>query len=270
MANIKIYKFPQTVVVTMTSSNMTNINLPLTDTDFKVYHGVDNPVDFIVKDINSRPIDLTNTTVSIIVSNFNDNTHLLTKDAEIVDALCGKFKIIFLSSDIADWPLGFQRYSLISEGIDGTIQPLFLDQDHNASGFFELLGGVIPAPKDSVVVLGEEFTPVSITPGITKFLSCAFPGDAFFCNNDGLHTVAISADNYTGKFFVQASLEESTTQSENEWFDIFLNQLNPELKLTEFTGIEPFNFTGSVRWVRFVHIPDPTNEGTIIKVAYRN
>lgn len=270
MGNIKIYKIPQTVVVTMTTSNTSNINLPLTDTDFKVYQGVDNPIDFIVKDENGRPIDLTDLTVSIIISNFNDGTHLLTKDAEIIDALCGKFRVILLAADITDWPLGFQRYSLISEGTDGTTQPLFMDQDHNATGFFELLGGVIPKPKDSVIAIGDDFTPISITPGVTKFISCAFPGDAFFCNNDGLHTVAVYAENYTGKFFVQASLEESTTPSDSDWFDIWLTQLNPELELDEFTGIEPFNFTGSIRWVRFVHIPDPTNEGSIIKVAYRN
>jgi len=254
----------------MATSNTTNINLPLTDTDFKVYQGVDNPINFIVKDENGRPIDLTNSTVSIIISNFNDNTHLLTKDAEITDALCGKFKVILLASDISDWTLGFQRYSLISSDTNGIEQPLFMDQDHNASGFFELLGGVVPQPKDSMIVLETEWTPISMAPGVTKYISCSFPGDAFFGNNDGLHTISVYATNFTGKFFVQGSLEESTTSNDGDWFDIWLTQLNPEFELNEFTGIEPFNFTGSIRWVRFVYIPDPANAGSIVKVAYRN
>lgn len=271
MSYITVYNFTQTIEVTMTTQNTQNINIPLTDTDFKVYKGVDNTIGFVVKDENRRPIDLTDKTVTIIIHNYNSGSHLLTKDANIINAKCGKIQVILLASEISDWPLGYQRYSLIVESSNGSSQPVYLDVNSNASGFFELMGGVVPEPKDSVIIEGDNWTPVTETPGgNTIYISCAYPGDAYYCNTDGLHTVAIYSENFTGKFYVQGSLEESVTTNDTDWFDIWLHQLHPEYELNESTGIEAFNFVGSIRWIRFIYDPAPTNTGSIVKVAYRN
>ena len=105
----------------------------------------------------------------------------------------------------------------------------------------------------------------------------AYPGDPLFCEDDGLHTVAVYTTDYAGKFWVEGTLEENPTSMDTDWFVINLTSFfpyhefgNTPMPDDTFTGIEAFNFTGSVRWIRFKHQPDSDNTGTLDQVLYRN
>ena len=281
MAAVKIYSFPQIIELIQTDRGVRNNSLSLKDSDFKVYKGSANPIEFIIRDNDRRPVSLTGKTVTMTVLNFFTGEPVMQKEADIIDEAKGKIRVTFLMSDTSEWEPCFFKYSLNIDYCDGaTIQMLYTDQNHNAAGFFEFIGGVLPQPTVSFKVLGSEFTATNIAPPTTEptnWISSAFPGDASFGEDDGLHTAVVYANNFAGKFFIQGSLEESPDAEEKDWFDIFLTMLNPYFELGNtpgpddtFTGLEAFNFTGSLRWVRFKYIADQDNKGEIIKVLYRN
>lgn len=264
----------------MVDRGIRNNNMPFRDSDFKVYRGAFNPVEFIVRDNDRKPISLVGKTVTVTIINFFTGATMLQKDVPVIDSAKGKIKLLLAPQEIAEWENGTFKYSILLNHEDGTNQFLFVDQDQTANGFFELIDGVLPDLIDSVVALGENFTEVNDVPPMvspTRFISSGYPGDAEFCETDGLHTAVVYLTDYAGKFFIQGSLEEIPSPNDNDWFDIHLTMIEsyfefgntPEPNDT-FTGLEAFTFTASVRWVRFKHIPDDDNTGTLDQVLYRN
>ena len=280
MTSVIVFSFPQTINVVMTDRGVENFNMSLEDSDFKIYKGADNPIDFIVRNDDRKPVNLVGKSVVITVLNFFTEELFLKKEAEILDAEQGSFKITFTPEETANWEPSFYKYSLLMNHLEGDSTLLFVDQDHNAAGVFEFIDGVLPDLKDSFRVLGEEFTPVNIAPPTTEptnFISTALPADALLCQVDGLHTVVVYGTDYAGKFFVEGSLEPTPSPNDQDWFKIHLRSFEQFFELGNkpdpdctFTGIEAFTFTAMTRWVRFRHIPDMDNTGTIDQVLYRN
>lgn len=68
---------------------------------------------------------------------------------------------------------------------------------------------------DTVTILST-----SVFSGSTTLTSEKVKGDAYFGQSDGLHTVVVNLNGFTGTIKIQGSLE--TTPGDNDWFDIEL------------------------------------------------
>jgi len=253
--------------------------MPFRDSDFSVYKGSHNPIEFIVRDNDRRPVILTNKAVDITIINFHTGAIVDQKPVEIVEALKGRMRFTFTPLDTAEWQPDVYRYTMLITNEDTTTNLLAVDQDNNAAGFFELVAGMLPQLSDSDVILGIEFTEVNITPPTlepTIFVSSGLQADAFLCQSDGLHTAAIYVTDYAGKLWIEGTLEDDPTALDKDWFIIKLSSFFPYHEFGNtpkpndtFTGIEAFNFTGSIRFVRFKHQPDSDNTGTLDQVLFR-
>ena len=109
--------------------------------------------------------------------------------------------------------------------------------------------------------------------------------DGWFGNKDGLHSVAFYLSNFTGRIFLDASLETEPTSS--DWFSIFLDGgnafieypldfLNPTGTQGD-TKVDAVTFQGNFLWLRIridktYIVPTPTTDseksllGSVIKV----
>lgn len=280
MTAVKLYNFPLVIDLTLVDRGIRNNNMPFRDSDFKVYRGTFNPVEFIIRDNDRKPINLVGKCITATVINFFTNSVVLQKDIAIIDPAKGRIKLLLAPQEIAEWETGFYKYSILINHEDGSNNLLFVDQDHTAGGFFEMLDGVLPDLIESIHIATDEFMETNIAPPTnesTRFLSSAFPGDALLCEEDGLHTAVVYLTDFVGKFFIQGSLEDTPTSNEDDWFDIFLTMTVPYFEFGNtptpddtFTGLEAFTFTGSLRWVRFKYVPDDDNTGTVDKILYRN
>ncbi len=277
---VKLFSFPQVIHLTSIDHGIGNNNMPFGDSDFRIYRGAHNPIEFIVRDNDRKRVSLIGKCLTMTVINFFSGTPVLQKQVEPIDPHKGHIRVTFTPLELSDLEASFYKYSILVENEDGTTNLLFTDRDHNAAGFFELIEGVLPDLLESIRLLGSDFTPVNIAPPTTtptEFISGAQPGDALLCESNGLHTIAVYTTDFAGKFFAEGSLEENPMSDVNDWFQIKLNEFftfhefgnTPDPDCT-FTGIEAFNFTGSIRWVRFRYIPDADNKGTLDQVLYRN
>ena len=279
MPAIKIYKIPVVVDLTLLDQGVRNNNMPFRDSDFTVYKGSHNPIEFIVRNNDRRPVDLTNKDLTITIINFYTGEVQAQFSVEIVDALKGRIRFTFGPIETSDWDVGTYKYTILITNEDTTANLLAVTQDNQAAGFFEFVDGVLPQLNDSLRVLGSSFTPVNVIPPTlepTMYISGACPADAFLCNDDGLHTAAVYVTNYAGKFWIEGTLENDPTSLDADWFIVYLSSFfpyhefgNTPLPDDTFSGIEAFNFTGSIRFVRFRHQPDADNIGTFDQVLFR-
>ena len=68
------------------------------------------------------------------------------------------------------------------------------------------------------------------------------PADSYYGFTDGLHTVSISLDGFTGSIALEGTL--ATTPTESDWFDVHT------YTETSATGSKVANFTGNYVWIR--------------------
>ena len=73
----------------------------------------------------------------------------------------------------------------------------------------------------------------------------------------------------TGKVYGEGTLDLIGNDS-SDWFTLNLSLANPYALLTAFSGVNAFNFSGNIAWVRFYYEKDPANTGTIDKILYRH
>ena len=277
---IKLYKFPLVIGLTQTDHGVSNNNMPFGDSDFKVYRGSHNPIEFVVRNNDRKPIPLVGKCITMTVINFFTEAIVTQIKAQVIDGPRGRVRVTFTPQMTAAWDTGFYKYTMLIENDDNTVNLLHIDKDQNAAGSFEFIDNVLPQLVDSQVILGSQFTPTNNTPPTvdpTIWVSGAFPADSTFCERDGLHTVAAYVTNFAGKFYVEGSLELSPKSNNKDWFVIKLTEFFPYHEFGNvpdpdctFTGIEAFNFEAMLRFVRFKFIPDSDNPGTFDQVLFRN
>jgi hypothetical protein len=280
MSAIKIYNIPVVVELTLLDNGVRNNNMPFRDSsDFNVYRGSHNPIEFIVRNSDRRPVDLTNKTLTITIIDFHTSIVVEQKLVEIVEAVKGRVRFTFDPIYTSNWAAGIYKYTILLTNADTTTNLLAVDADNNAAGFFEFVDGVLPQLTDSEKILGSAFAPINVSPPTSEptiYVSSGLSGDASFGNNDGLHTAVVYVTNYAGKFWIEGTLEDSPTALDKDWFTIHLSTFYPYHEFGNtpdpddvFSGIDAFNFTGSVKFVRFRHQPDDDNAGTFDQVLFR-
>lgn len=120
--------------------------------------------------------------------------------------------------------------------------------------------------KQSVVLLGDTFIEQNVTGDAVR-------ADAWFGFKDGIHTVTFHLENFTGRIFIEASLESDPQES--DWFAIFLNGSKPYIQypldslnptgIDGDTFVDAFTFQGNFLWLRAridrtYFVPAPTTD----------
>lgn len=270
MPSLTVYQIPQ--VTQITKAGATGVNSATTRIDFDLSKNVTNEIEFLLKDIDRRPISLTNKSVIIYVVDRDSNTLILQKTLQVINDTRGHCRLTITPADIGEWAPTYYSYSLVLERVDGSQILIYCDQNRSSYGFLEVKAGPLPPPNNIFEIDDEQFahhtygvTNQPVT-GIPYRVSGGHPGAAQRDNRAGMHTCAIYAKNFKGSFRVQASLDNSLPTDDLSWFDVE----GAQRVIDNVTGIVTITFQGSLMWVRFLYIPDPQNTGTITKVLYKN
>lgn len=260
MTLVNLFSYREYIQLVQVDRNVQLVNWPMIQYDTKIYQGVTNVLDFVVRNNERRPINLSGTEMWVIISNQETGEILARKDAEVTSALEGKARLVLEPYEIEDWPVGYYDYSVSTNvGTDQTFL-LFTDINKSTTGYFELFPGVIGGISKATEILASQFTqtPVGNADDI-MYVSGAYPGDAQSNRANGQHTVAVYQTRWLGKFFIQASLSNDSPLP-SEWFYVPLtNGPDPMYTFdrTNNSGDSPtlFNFSGNYYWVRFGYLP---------------
>ena len=225
-------------------------NLPI-----KIYKGIDNKVQLLVKDNDQQPINLTNATITFNVLDPDTGQINVTKTASILNERKGIAQVILLQADINSFEGKYLRYSAILN-VDEVVgdQSLFVNAGVNAGGDIELIHDVYP-----VVVSSNSVIVSNPGPGNT-FTSDIFDAKPELNRNNALHTVQVYFDNYTGDFVVEGSMSNNAMPDNTEFFTI------DTLTYTNQTANIYYNFTGVYKKVRF---KVTATSGDVTKILYR-
>lgn len=279
MSKVYLYKYREYVQLTQDDRNVPNINLPMIQYDTKIYKGVSNTIDFIIRNNDRKPIRIVGYSMIAQIREVNNASGatapteiLLEKPLVIVDEITGKAKLELEPNDIEDWATGFYRYTIRTVDVNGKNELLYTDINKETWQTFELLEGIAASITPALEVGAEKFTPQPINGAYdTRFYTGAIPGDAQAQRASGTHTIVIYTANWLGKIWVEGSLSNNAPLP-SEWFTIPLSSETDWLELTKNnnTGPKLINFTMNLYWIRISYQPGPTNKGKFVKILYKN
>lgn len=286
----EIYKFKEYVQLYMASPGSLRVNWPMVQYDLKVYKGVTNTIDFVVRNSERRPVNLVAMGLDCVIARQETGEIMLTKPIVPTMPTDGKAQLILESGDVDDFPEGYYNYVIRGMDTSGTETLLYTDINKTTTGTFQVFDGILRSELPAIEIDAKQFTQTPHGPydGIT-YISGAFAGDAQSQKSNGTHTVAVYQSGWYGSFFVQASLSPDTPQ-DSEWFYVKLVDDEDFYifdKDNNDTGMPTlFNFYLNAYWVRFGFTPlwadgqtypTPQQLGTVIvnngvfhKVIYKN
>ncbi len=270
--SVFLYRFPLRVQLHLQDRGVANMSRPFVDNDFKVYKGAQTDIDFYVRNNDRKPITLSGKNAYVIIRDNRSKREVLKKELRFIDEMRAHLQLNLFPAEIEDWEEGYYDYVVLIEHMDSSQSVLFTSQNQDARGWFELKGDVLPSLSQSYDLNPAEFVPFQYednTGTTTRYVSTALPGDAALGFKDGLQTFAVYVKEFSGRVWVQGSLEESPGVSYNDWFPIHVTPNTFEITFYEHSGIEPFNFQSNVKWIRFVYEKDFFNEGDITRILYK-
>jgi hypothetical protein len=262
MATNKLYLYKTTYELTMFENGL-RMEGPMYNNTIKIHKGIDDKITFNVYDENRRLASISHLTLAVNLIDANTGVLVLTKVPVIRDDVKGTLDVTFSWGETANIDAGLYEFSVTTTDTAGGTGALYTDLSQRAIGTIEILDNILPSPSTTLststfIVNGvrHESTPVS-----------ASPNTSYQTSN---HTCAVYLTTYTGKLYVEGSHDITVPTN---WFTLDLHPDNSLMDWNAYTaksGIDPFNFIISTNWVRFVHIPDAANTGTLDKVLIRS
>ena len=90
------------------------LNFPLNRTDFKLFRGLANPVQVLIRDVDRAPVVFpTGQVPTVNIIHRQTKKVLYTSPLTLVDATQSLWLFTVLGSDIADWSLGWCSYTIV-------------------------------------------------------------------------------------------------------------------------------------------------------------
>ena len=255
------------------SGGSINWNLPMDTTDFKLHKDVKNSIEFVVRNTDRKPVSMVGRTAKITLFDHRTDQIILTSDLKVVNDLKGIVQFNVTPDQMDILSLGTYSYTVMVTDLDGSVRSLYVDQNESVRGFVEVKDGPNPSPRPSIEIDFSTMTPITEgEPEQTHYITSALQGSVKTGNTSGQHTVAVYLSEFTGKLWIQGSLEEGVPDL-SDWFDIDIDGVTVQQFRNE-SGIRTFMFEANLEWVRIKVLPDttvsPGNENQIKKIIFRN
>lgn len=279
MATVYLYRYREYVQLTQADRNAPNVNMPMIIYDTKVYKGVTNPIEFIIRNNDRKPVSMIGYSMVAQVRRVDNPTNakappqvLLEKNLVPIDETAGKYKLILQPEDIEDWDTGYYQYNIRTVDQSGSYELLYTDINKSTSNTFELIEGIASSMSPAIEVPAAKFTPTPVNDALdTIWVTGAMPGDAQSQRASGTHTIAVYTDDWTGKLWVEGSLT-NTPPLPQDWFPIKLGTNTDYFEYTPSTksNLRLVNFTMNLYWLRVSFRDAPQNSGKFLRILYKS
>lgn len=252
-------------------------NLPMhgNDSDFRVFHGVVNQLDFVVRDNDRKPVSLTGKTLTARITNHYTGEQVIQKDLISITDHLGLARLVLSDTELGPLTPGNYVYSITLTDEELTTKPLYQDRNQTGLGFIILESGVVPQPRQPLTI--TQFQSRTVQGGAPELLGAQINGSYQFSNsfatnrtlgyNNGVHTFIVQALDFTGKFWIQGNNGTVASDRDDEWF-VIDNQI--QLSLDAATGNFSFSVVNNSVWTRVVYQPNSVNTGTIQQITVSN
>lgn len=227
--------------------------------NLKIYRGVDNRIDFQVRNADEKAQAITGTVTVFSLSNKETGELILQKDCTVQSNQTGKVYVTLPETEMRNIEPSQYSYCLHSEirtAIDAdnyivaSKKPLYIDSQYGVDATMEIYGDVFGEVQPSYeTVAFEERNAFDITIPSTYY-SSLIPAKPELSNPQSVHTFQINMSDFFGKLVIEASQE--TSSAPEQWTDVSTTDVASGNILYK-------NIVGKYNWFRVKYTPSMTN-----------
>lgn len=248
-----LYYLPVQIQLTALESGGELMSLPLVDNDFKIFKGAHPNIEFAIRDHNRKPFNLVGKGARIVIRERSQNLTILSKKLKVIDERKGRVKLDLKPYEFQDWDSGNYVFSVLIIDECGDESLTYTDRNQGASGYLEVVEGVLPLIDEAVEINDFVIMEFDRTHGNDKrYVSQKIQGNAQAGSDRGIITFQVYPVNFTGRLWVQASLETDPVSYHESWFEVPLAPHSEYYYFRNCSNTQAFNIKGVYSWLRFL------------------
>lgn len=246
-------------------------NMPMYNKDIKLWKGVDNTIQFSVRDHDRKAYPLKNDTLVLTLVNHILKTKI-KKTLWCLDSYKGLYEVTFTKKDLLDFEPTHYQASVAVIDPEGFKDNLYSGTDWNPIFNVEVIEGLKDTFKPSVKLEPNKFLDeYLVKDGRTMDIYTSSWLNSTLSNSK---TASVTVkDKFVGKIIMQGTLELTPQNNLCDWVDLDEREFTEEDWDDEHTE-ETFvlnEFISNCLWVRFKIIIDRnTQQGYVDEIIFRN
>lgn len=139
MITVKAYLYPNTAEVQVFDPTIfTNRNRIMYSRPIKVYQGIDNPIQVIVKNQDQKPVDLTGSSVTASIQDPTNQTTISSYPVTWANIMLGQGNFTLDRATIDSLENRFYKLTF-SANTAGTVTPVYIDDNYGVPLDLEVL-----------------------------------------------------------------------------------------------------------------------------------
>ena len=219
MQKISTYLYPNRIQLL---ADLAGFNVEFTNVYqkiVKIYKGVDNVIEFDVKNADQKRIELNSSNsytppISDIQLNIMDASNNLVGNYEVTldTGIKGIARSVILSNDLVNLDHQFLKYSVTATDTSGNTIPLYGDTRFGVLGTIELVGDAMPVTRDERVY--SSFQAEIDLKGVPTWHSSAIPSTFYEAVPTTELAFSVDIKGFTGSVWIEAT-KASTISSES-------------------------------------------------------
>ena len=244
-------------------------NPPMYNLQIKLYKGIDNKVQFSVRDNDRKAYCLRDKELYFTMINSKNHTKLVKK-LWCLDAYKGLYELSISEKELRDFIPTTYQASVVYKDLEGEETMLYSSINYDPVFNVVVEEGFRETFKPSIELNPEEFLHNFYTSKIDGQKYDYYTSSRIKSDESDIHTASISVkDNFLGKIVMEGSMEINPQDTESDWFVIDEKEYTDETKVEQ----ETFGWNHQVNclWIRFKYtIKSANNKGKITEIIYRN
>lgn len=244
-------------------------NVPMYNTDFKLWKGIDNTIQFSVRDHDRKAFPLRDKDLFLTIINKKLNSKLVKK-LWCLDAYKGLYEVTIKESELRDFEPTTYQASVTTMDLEGQEDMLYTGVDWNPIFNITVEESFKDVFKPSVSLDAKTFIHNFYIDRVDGQRYDYYVSSRIKADETDSHTASITVrDYFLGKIIMEGSAMDTPLDNDVDWFEIDSKEYTDETKVKEETF--QFNKQLNCRWVRFKYeVKSANKDGHISEILYRN
>lgn len=196
-------------------------NMPLYNTDITLWKGVDNTIEFSIRNHDRKSVSFGNGVSLKFVAINQPLNQKIEKDMEVVNAALGRYKIVISDKELKDFDCGtFIGHVSVIDGENEEL--LYSGTDWYPYFNVEIKPNKMDLKDESETLDGESFNR-EIVMDMGREMEY-FTSSVFKADKSPYHTITAKLKDFIGVVKLQGSTMETPGLGDSEWFDIYVKE----------------------------------------------
>lgn len=240
-------------------------NMPMYNTDITLWKGVDNTIEFSIRNHDRKSVSLEEGSVLNFVAINQHMKQELKKELEVINEALGRYKVVLTADELNNFDCG-TFVGHVSVKTNETEELLYSGTDWHPYFNVEIKPNKLSLIEEPTILDETSFNKELLQDNTNGKLYEVYTSSNILSNITSTHTFIIKLKDFIGTLKIQGSNNDNPEHNESDWFDI------KTFVYDEIYNDEPILFTcdGKFLYTRVQYKIEDGNSSKIMEVQYRN